>query len=69
LICLRVLKNKRGDRTGQAPLTNFSKTAITAITSKIWMIPPALYAKNPIAHEITRITAMIYNRLVITFFF
>ena len=38
--------------------------AITAITNKIWMMPPV---KNPpkklIAQMITRTTAIIYNRL------
>lgn len=34
---------------------------ITASTSNAWITPPAEYAKNPIAHPITRITAMIYN--------
>jgi hypothetical protein len=36
--------------------------AIIAITSKICMIPGALYPKKPIAQAIIRITAMIYNK-------
>jgi hypothetical protein len=31
---------------------------MTAITNKTWIIPPALYAKNPIAQAITKITAI-----------
>jgi hypothetical protein len=34
---------------------------ITAITSNTWIIPPAEYIKNPKAHPIIRITAIIYN--------
>ena len=41
--------------------------AITAITSNMWMIPPALYPINPIAHPMIRITAIIYNKFPIGF--
>ena len=33
-------------------------SAITAITSNMWMIPPVPYAKKPTAQQITRITAI-----------
>lgn len=36
--------------------------AITANTSKMWIKPPTVVKKNPIAQAITRITAMIYNK-------
>jgi hypothetical protein len=31
--------------------------AIIAITSRMWIMPPVLYAKNPIAQAIIKITA------------
>ena len=31
---------------------------ITANTNKIWMIDPTLYAKNPIAQKMIKITAI-----------
>jgi len=34
---------------------------MTAITSKIWIKPPAEARKKPKAHPIMRITAIIYN--------
>jgi len=36
-----------------------------AITKRIWIIPQLLNPKNPIAHPITRITAIIYKRFPI----
>lgn len=33
-------------------------TAIIAMTSRIWIKPPALYPRKPISHAITKITAM-----------
>lgn len=44
------------------PLISLSKMAIMAITNRIWMILPKLYTKNPRAHRIISITAMVYNR-------
>jgi len=38
-----------------------SNNEMTAITSKIWIKPPTVVKKKPIAHPITRMTAMIYN--------
>ena len=46
-----------------------SKTAITAMTSKMWMIPVAPYAKYPSAHRITRMMAIKYNKLLMAFNF
>ena len=42
-----------------------NKIAITAITSKICIIEPRLNAKNPIAQNITKITAIVYNKFPI----
>lgn len=41
-----------------APLITLNKIAISAIMSRMWIKPPALYAKKPIAQAITRITAI-----------
>ena len=46
---------------------NRNKTAITAMTNRICMIAPALYAKNPTAQKITKITATVYNKSLILF--
>lgn len=35
---------------------------MTAIISKTWMIPPALYAKKPMAQKMISITAIRYNK-------
>ena len=51
------------------PLINLKRMAITAITNKMWMIFPTLYTKKPSAQSITRITAIVYNRFCMTFFF
>jgi hypothetical protein len=40
------------------PCIILSMIAISAITSKMWMIPPALYAKKPTAQMIITITAI-----------
>lgn len=40
-----------------------------AITNKICMMAPALYAKNPIAQKIIKITAMVYNKLLMILVF
>jgi hypothetical protein len=42
--------------------------ATRAIISRIWMILPALNAKNPTAQAITSITAIKYNRFPMIFF-
>jgi hypothetical protein len=41
--------------------------AITAITKRTWIMPPAANPKNPMAHIITRITAIVYNKFPILF--
>ena len=38
-----------------------SNTAMIAITSSMWIKPPTVVKKNPMAQAITRITAMMYN--------
>jgi hypothetical protein len=38
-----------------------SSSDITAMTSSIWIKPPTVVKKKPIAHPITRMTAMMYN--------
>jgi hypothetical protein len=43
--------------------------AITAITSRIWMMAPTLKAKKPKSHKMIKITATIYNKLLITLMF
>ncbi len=57
-----VLMVKKLNQMDVLPLISLSKTAITAITSKICIIPGALYAKYPTAQPITRIIAIMYNR-------
>jgi len=42
--------------------------AIMAIISRIWIIPPTLYAKKPMAHNMIRITAIKYSRLLMVLF-
>jgi hypothetical protein len=44
-----------------------SRTATIAITRRMWIIPPELYPKNPIAHAITSTTATRYKMLPIIF--
>lgn len=44
-------------------------TAITAMTKRIWMSPPDLKEKNPIAQTMTKITATVYNNFPILFIF
>lgn len=36
-----------------------------ANTNKMWISPPTLYAKTPIAQPIKRITAITYSKLVV----
>lgn len=48
-----------------ALLITLSKTAITAITNRIWITPPASYTKNPKIQPITTITAIKYNIFLI----
>ena len=44
---------------GLFPEINLSKTAITAITRRICIRPPAWKPKNPIAQAIINITAIV----------
>ena len=46
-----------------------SNTAIIAITSNMWIKPPTAVKKNPMAHAITRITAIAYNNEFMIDFF
>ncbi len=39
------------------PLITRKRTAIIAITNSMWMIPPELYPKKPMAQRISKITA------------
>lgn len=39
---------------------------MTAIISKTWIIPPALYAKKPMAQKMISITAIRYSKLDMT---
>jgi hypothetical protein len=41
------------------PWISLNIIAITAITKSICIIDPALYAKNPIAQKMTKITAIV----------
>jgi len=44
------------------PRITLSRNEISAITNNKCIIHHTLYPKNPIAHHITRITAIIYKR-------
>jgi len=46
-----------------------SNTAMIAITSSMWIKPPTVVKKNPMAQAITRITAMMYNNEFMNDFF
>ncbi len=46
------------------PCISLNNIAIIAITNKMCIIDPALYAKNPIAHKMIKITATVYNILL-----
>ena len=52
----------------QALLITPSNKAIIAITSKMCIKPPAWLTKNPKIHPITRITAIMYNKLLMMLF-
>jgi len=41
--------------------------AMTAITKRTWIMPPAANPKKPMAHKIIRITAIVYNKFPILF--
>lgn len=43
--------------------------AITAITSRTWIMAPKLYAKNPMAQIMINITATKYSKLLILLVF
>jgi hypothetical protein len=58
------IQNKFG-YTADLPPIIFIKKSITATTKRRWIMPPAAYPKNPIAHPITRMTAMTYNKFPI----
>jgi len=43
--------------------------AIIAITNKMWIIPPALKPKKPMAQKITSITAIVYNKFPMAYIY
>jgi len=49
----------------QSPLITLTRMAMMAITSKMWIIDPALYTKKPNSQRMINTTAMMYSRLFI----
>jgi hypothetical protein len=57
------LTEEKSFQTGLDPRMSRSRMAITAITNKTWMMPPAENTKNPRAQPINKITAIRYNMI------